>query len=124
MVKTLFTITAVVDGVFGIGLLIAPEPLLSIYDVTTDTAGTFLARFAGGALIGFVLLCWSARGWSDTPERHTLVRVLSVTTTLGFLASLSYQIQPGAPLRAAVFVVLTLAFAIAWGFAAWRSTAR
>ena len=69
------------------------------------------------------MLCWAARDWPDTEQRRALVRLLFVTTSLGFLAAVSYQVQPGTPVKAAAFVVSTLVFAVAWGYFAWRSTA-
>ena len=121
MLGWLFVAEALVDLAFGIALIAAPAALLSIYGITTDQAGEFLGRFLGGTLVGFGLLSWQARGWADTDERRLLIRVLFVTTVLGLLAAAIYQVQPGVPIGAAVFVVLTLLFALAWGYFAWKT---
>lgn len=121
MIRLLFALEAIVDLAFGAALLVAPDGLLALYGMTTDRDGTFFARFLGATLVGFGIVVWLARDWPDDSPRRTLVRALFLTTTLGFVVSLSYQLQPGAPLPAAAFVALTLVFAMAWGYVAARS---
>jgi hypothetical protein len=122
--RGLFGLEAVVDVAFGVGLLTVPGMVLSLYAISTDTTGTFFARFAGATLVGFGLLAWMARGWSDRAQLRTLIRIFFVTTTLGVLAALDFQLQPGVPVQAAAFVILTAVFFVAWGYFAWltRST--
>ena len=116
MLKVVFTLEALADFVFGIALLVAQAALLSIYGMATDRDGTFLGQFLGGTFIGIGLISWFARNWLDTEPRRLVIRVFFITTAIGFLVSLNYQLQPGAPLLSLVFVVLTLVFGLAWGY--------
>jgi len=119
MLKALFTLEALADFAFGIPLVAAPAALLSIYGMSTDRDGTFLGQFLGGTFIGIGLISWFARGWADTEPRRLLIRAFFITTALGFLVSLNYQLQAGAPLLAVAFVGLTLLFGTAWGYFAY-----
>jgi hypothetical protein len=116
MLKLLFTLEALADLVFGVAFIVAPAALLSIYGMATDRDGTFLGQFLGGTFVGFGLICWSARSWPDSDHRRLLIRTLFITTALGFLVSLSYQLRPGAPLPSAAFLVLTLLFGLGWAY--------
>jgi hypothetical protein len=121
MIRVVFTAGAVVDIGVGLGLLVAPDLLLSIYGLATDRDGLFFCRCLGGTLRGFGVLIWLARGWPDTDARRVLTRVLALTASLGFLIAAAYQLQPGVPAATAVFAGLTLVFAVAWGFLAYRT---
>jgi hypothetical protein len=121
MLKALFTLEALVDFVFGVSLIAVPTLLLSVYGMSTDRDGIFLGRFLGGTFIGIGLISWYARAWADTEARRLLIRAFFITTTLGFIVSLTYQLQPGAPLPSVAFVVLTLLFGLGWGYFAYRS---
>ena len=116
MLKAVFTLEALVDFAFGIALIVAQAALLSIYGMATDRDGTFLGQFLGATFIGIGLISWFARNWPDSENRRLVIRVFFVTTALGFLVSLNYQLQPGAPLLSVAFVVLTLLFGLAWGY--------
>jgi FtsH-binding integral membrane protein len=121
MLKALFTLEAAADFLFGISFIAAPAAILSLYGMSTDRDGTFLGQFLGGTFIGFGLISWFARTWADTESRRTVIRVFFITTALGFIVSLNYQIQPGAPLPTVAFVGLTLLFGVGWGYFAYRS---
>jgi hypothetical protein len=89
--------------------------------MSTDATGAFLARFLGAVFIGYGLLTWAARNWSDTAERRLLIRVTFVTSALGLLVSLQYQLQPGSGVLSWAFVVLTALFGVGWGWFAAKS---
>jgi protein-S-isoprenylcysteine O-methyltransferase Ste14 len=69
------------------------------------------------------LISWFARSWADSEHRRLLIRVFFITTALGFVVSLSYQLQPRAPLPTVAFVGLTLLFALGWGLCVWHVSA-
>jgi len=121
VLKALFTLEALADVGFGIALLLAPTALLSIYGMSTDRDGIFLGQFLGGTFVGFALICWSARSWADTEVRRLLIRVLFVTTTLGFIVSLAYELQPGVPIGSLAFVALTLLFGLGWAYFTYQT---
>ena len=116
MLRVVFILEAAVDAIFGVPLIVATALLLSIYGMSTDSAGTFLGQFLGAVFIGFGLLNWYAKDWSDSDERRLLIRVNFITTALGFLIALNYQLQPGSGVLSWAFVLLTALFGSAWGY--------
>lgn len=63
--QTLFTITLIVELLFGLGFLILPGMLVGLFGVTLDDFGVALDRFFGSALLGFVVLMWFARSTEE-----------------------------------------------------------
>jgi hypothetical protein len=74
--KSLLTITALVEGVTGLALAIVPSWLVSILLGTTLTDPTeiLISRLAGGALITIAIACWLSR--SDT-QSSVMVKVMA-----------------------------------------------
>jgi hypothetical protein len=54
-------------------LLVASGPLLSLYGVTLDKAGTVVAQLFGASLIGLAVLNWSARNLTDPETQRAVV---------------------------------------------------
>jgi len=59
--KTLLVIKTLVSLAFGLPILIVPGRLLSLFGLTLNADGMFMAREYGGALLGIAALCWFAR---------------------------------------------------------------
>jgi hypothetical protein len=60
-VNTLFLVAMIIEAIFGIGLLVAPGPMMAPMGVTLDLISTNFARLFGSALISFPILLWFAR---------------------------------------------------------------
>jgi hypothetical protein len=116
MLRTVFILEALLDLAFGVALIAATGTLLGLYGMATDEAGTFLGRFLGATFVGFGIINWFAASWPDGEARRLIVRTDFVTSGLGFLVALDYQLQPGTPPQSWAIVVLTLAFTVAWGY--------
>jgi len=116
MLRLVFILEAAVNAIFGVSLILATGLLLSIYGMSTDSAGTFLGQFLGALFVGFALITWFAKDWPDTDARRLVIRVTFITSALGFLISLNYQLQPGSGVLSWAFVVLTALFGLAWGY--------
>jgi len=54
--NVLLVVAAVIAAVFGVAFVVASGPLLSIYGVTLDKAGTLVAQLFGASLIGVAVL--------------------------------------------------------------------
>jgi hypothetical protein len=67
--KTLFTVTLIVELIFAVGFMAVPGPLFSAFGVTPDEFGISLSRMFGSALLAFATLLWYARS-SDSPDLH------------------------------------------------------
>jgi hypothetical protein len=97
--KSLLTITALVEGVTGLALAIVPSLIVSILLGTslTDPSAILIGRLAGAALITIAIACWLSR--SDT-RSSVMVKVMLAynifSTTLLVYAALVERISgPG-----------------------------
>ena len=54
-------ISAIIYGVFGLGLLVAPKPFMAVYGVTLDESGALMARVLGSALLAYSGVFWLVR---------------------------------------------------------------
>lgn len=81
--NTLFTVTAVVAFVFGVGFMVAPSASMGFYGNTLDTVGQFVARYLGGALLGYAFLAWFSR---NTATRGVVLGFF-VAMVLGLVVS-------------------------------------
>ena len=70
--KTLFTVTIIIELLFAVGFIAAPGTMFSTFGVTPDAFATSLIRLFGSALLGFVVLLWYGRSSSD-PALHRVV---------------------------------------------------
>ena len=61
--KSLLTITALIEGVTGLALAIMPSFVVSILlgTLLTDISAILIARLAGVALITIAIACWLSR---------------------------------------------------------------
>jgi len=71
--STFMVIASVVALVFGVAFLVVPAWLMSLYDVTLQPGGEWVARYFGSALTGIAVLTWLAR---KAPEGEALRAVL------------------------------------------------
>mgnify|MGYP001572507112 CR=1 FL=1 len=71
--RTVLVANSVVALLFGLGFLIFPAQVLSVYGLTTDTAGLLVGRFFGAALLGYAVLSWLFRDVGDPEARRAIV---------------------------------------------------
>lgn len=83
--RNLLSIKAIVCLVFGVQLLFVPSFLLGILGTTVGDGGMLMARFYGAALIGTLVLTWSARDVADSEARHPILLDLLVYDAIGFI---------------------------------------
>ena len=112
--STLMVIKAIVCLVFGILFLLVPAPLMSLYGVTLDPGGAFVARLYGAALFGNLMLTWFAREDPGSEALRASVLALFVYDAIGFIvalvARLSGVINPLGWSVVALYLLLTLGF--------------
>jgi len=116
-IRMLLTVGAVVGLMFGLGLLLAPRLLLSVYGLSTDGTGELLARLFGVEFIGFNVATWVARD-SDPRAKGSAARVILrahlISETIGALVSAVAASQGlGNPLFwsvVAIYAILAAAF--------------
>jgi hypothetical protein len=85
MKLTLFmTLAAIVALLFGLAFLLVPAGLLSLYGVTLDSGGQWIARYLGSAFLAIAAMTWLGRAASGPGLRAILVGdfVLAITGLL------------------------------------------
>jgi apolipoprotein N-acyltransferase len=114
----LFTFTALVALIFGIGSLLIPSQMQSIYGVELSTAGLFLNRLFGAALIGYGILSWLVRNEPKSPIRDAIVSAFFYSEAIGFVISLWGQFS--GEYNALGWSVTAIYFLLALGFGYFR----
>ncbi len=113
--SNLLVVSAVIATIFGVGLVVATGPLLSIYGITLDKPGTVVGQLFGAVLIGFAVLNWFARDVTDPAGRNAVVLGNLAGDAVGFVVILLGQLAGvGNTLgwsNVAIYLLLTLAFA-------------
>lgn len=71
---TLFTVTFIVELIFGIGFIIGPGFLLGTFGVPSTPDLVFMARLFGSALLMFSTLLWYTRGSKSTDLQKAAIR--------------------------------------------------
>jgi hypothetical protein len=107
---------AIVVAIFGIGFVLIPSALASLYGMTLDPAGVLMSRLFGGGFIFEAIVLWFARKTvrSDVACRGIIIGVV-VSNTIGFivclLATLAGTWNALGWLSVALYLVFALAFA-------------
>ena len=112
--NVLLLVSALIAGVFGVAFVVASGPLLSVYGVTLDKAGTLVAQLFGASLIGVAVLNWLARNVTDPDARRAVVVANLTQDGVGFVVILIGQLA-GIPnalgwSNVAIYLLLALAF--------------
>lgn len=107
---------AVVVAVFGVGFVLVPVFMASVYGMTLDATGTLMARLFGTSFIFEGIVLWFAKGGttSERPVRG-LVTAVVVSNAIGFIvclmATLSGVWNAVGWLSVGLYLVFGLAFA-------------
>ncbi len=86
--KLLLMVTALLEAVVGLGLLVMPSAVVSILlGVPLDTPGGLVAgRMAGAALVAIAVACWQARnGERDSPATGVVEAILFYNFAAAFV---------------------------------------
>jgi hypothetical protein len=118
---TLLTIGAVLAFLYGLALVVIPEPFLAFYAVTLPAPvpplGTVLVyRLFGAALVGFALMNWFARNAPASDARRAIVIANFGADSLGFVLSAWGMLQPAVNALGWTTVVVYLLLASGFGY--------
>jgi hypothetical protein len=108
-------VKAVISLAFGIAFALVPAAMMSLYGVTLDLGGAFMARFLGACLIGIGLICWLDRN-ADPKVLQGITLALCIGDTVGFIVALLGQLSGLANALGWVIVVIWFLLALGLGY--------
>ncbi len=112
--NTFMAIAAVLAFVFGLGFLLFPAQVMSLYGVTLEAGGQWVGRYLGSAFLGVSVLTWLARNAEkDGALRAILLGVFVLSITGLAVAILDVIYGPGNALvwsTVAIYLFLTVGF--------------
>ncbi len=85
--SNLMVLNAVIALLFGIGLVLLPSTVLSIYGVTPGPAVNLAAQLFGVELIHVGVFCWLARNVADRPAQRAFILASLTSNVLGVIVS-------------------------------------
>jgi len=122
--KNITTIASVVAFVFALGFIFMPAQLTSYYNVTLNEGGIFIGQLFGAALLGFGVLNWFGRHFSDDQAQQGLVNANLAGDAVGFLFALLGQLSGAAGVNALGWSTVAFYLILAAGFAYLRFFAK
>ena len=60
-IRTFMMIAAIIAFLFGLGFMIIPDTMMSLYGVAINTSERFVSRYLGSALFGISITWWTLR---------------------------------------------------------------
>jgi len=109
-------IKAGISLVFGLSFLLIPVETISLYGVSLDPNGAYVARYFGALLIGIGFICWFARLCTGYLEIQGILLSLFIADTLGFLIALFAQLSGAFNPLGWVNVAIWLFLAVGLGY--------
>jgi len=89
--RTLLLIGGLLGLVFGIGFLLGPRPMLTLYGVAADPPVVLLARFFGAALVQVGLVFYLIRDVGDPKTQRGVVIGSFIGSVAGLVVALTGQ---------------------------------
>ncbi len=89
--STLLLIGGLLGLAFGVGFLLAPRPMLTLYGVPTDPSVVLMARFFGAALVQLGLVLFLIRDVGDPRTQRGVVIGSFIGSVVGLVVALTGQ---------------------------------
>jgi hypothetical protein len=113
--STFLIVKAVICFIFGLGYLIAPVFVGSIYEITLDPDGIIMARFFGTLLLGIGLILWLCRN-ADWSVLKSITLSMLIADTFGFIIALAAQLAGVMNSLGWIIVAIWLLLALGLGY--------
>ena len=113
---TFISIHSILLFLFGLGFLLVPAWMLSVYDTSTNSTGLLTARVFGIGNIQLSIIMWTFRNDVGSKTLKTLVLLLFLGNALAFMLALQAQISGAFNVLGWTNVALYLLFAFGYGY--------
>jgi hypothetical protein len=114
--KTLFIFNAIATTIFGIGSVLAPQALVTLFGSTLNPAGALMMQYGGAWLIGIGLLAWFARDATDSQTRRAIILAFLICYSIAFVVALLAQLNNVLNAFGWGTVALNLVLALGYGY--------
>ena len=114
--KYLFILNAVATLIFGVGSVLAPKPLVTLFGATLNPAGALMMQYSGAWLIGIGLLAWFARNAADSEARRAIILAFLICYSIAFIVALIAQLGSVLNVLGWGTVALNLVLALGYGY--------
>lgn len=114
--KSLFVFNAITAIIFGVGSVLAPQVLVSLFGATLNPAGMLMMRYGGAWLIGIGLVAWFARNAVDSEARRAIVLAFLICYSIAFIVALISQLAAVLNAFGWGTVALNLLLALGYGY--------
>jgi hypothetical protein len=84
----LFMLNGAIAIGYAIAFFVATDPLLTVYGITPNPEGVFMARWFGVGLLAIGLTTWLARNAAESTAGRAIVLALAVTYGVGVALAL------------------------------------
>ena len=111
---TFMAIAAILALVYGLAFILAPAQVMSLYDITLEPAGQWIARYLGSAFIGIAVLTWLGRNATQGKALRAIVLGNLIVSVTGLVVALLQRIYGSGNALVwsivAIYLFLTLGF--------------
>ncbi len=115
--RNFLTFASIVAFVFGLAFVLVTLPLVSLYNVSLNAGGVYVGQLFGAALIGFAVLNWLARTFTDPKGVQAVVLANLVGDAVGFVITLWGQLTGVGGVNQLGWTTVVLYLLLALGFA-------
>lgn len=115
--RNLFLLDTVLAFVFALVALLGPTTMLKFFGLSTGDTEKLLAQIIGGALVGFGLLSWFAKDFTDARAQDGAVLSLFLFSAIGFVVTLLGELSNVTRAGSVwIIVVIFLFFTLGYGY--------
>jgi len=108
------TLAAVAAFLFGLAFLLVPGSTLSLYGITLDPSGEWVARYLGSAFLGIAAITWLGRSATSGSGLRAILEGGFVVSITGLLVAIFDRVYgPGNMLvwsTVVIYLLLSLGF--------------
>lgn len=113
MYRALMLVAAIDGVVFGLGSLLVPETILSVFGGETDDLGLATIRQQGGIILGYGVVAWFLREVDAGPLRRGVIA--GVVVSFALTALIAALITTSGLINALGWVIVVIHAAVAIG---------